>query len=127
MSFSEIIAKIKSLTPLKIIDIKLAGEQLIIEGENCFIVCSIALWRIISNNCLLVGCFSDDNYKILEIKGLEILNIQTQSIYINADIALELSNGWILEFFSANYLEPWSFKYKNDSYYSDPSNPNWTV
>lgn len=124
--FSEVLKLLVPLLPLKIMSIRFEGEQLIIKGENWGIGLSTSCWRVIKDGILLFGQGDSFERKIKELEGLSIIGVKPQSKFLNSDLAIMISNGYIIETFSTIALEPWNIGINGQFFYADPSSLDWT-
>jgi hypothetical protein len=124
-NFTNILKMFIQLLPSKIISISLIGEQLIIAGENWSIGLTTSWWRVIQNSKLLFGYEEYEDKSIKELIGESVINLVPQSNHLKADLAIILSNGFIIETFSTCILEPWNITINGKVFYADPSNADW--
>ncbi|HET6993920.1 MAG TPA: hypothetical protein VFI06_03005 [Chitinophagaceae bacterium] len=125
MMLNEIYREINKMTPLSISTVSWEGEQLVIGGDSWNIVFATCWWRVLKDEVLVFGCTDNNADKIKEIKGSNINKIEIQSKLINSDLVLILANGWIIETFSTSSLEPWSLTINKQTFFSNPSMPQW--
>ncbi len=86
---------------------------------------SLCAWRLSRDNKVISGHLSQNKEaSITSLKGVSIVSIITQSRFIQVDPVFVLSDGQILEIFSTDTYEPWTFSIDNEPMYcASPAEP----
>ncbi len=119
-----IINELKRYLPLPIEEVSWDGDILIISGQEWGLT-TMSGWRVSKDDRVIFGCY-DRNKDLNQLLGLKILDIGVQENRLKIDPIFYLSNNRILEVFSTDTFEPWTFYFgKPKLFYSaTPADPH---
>jgi hypothetical protein len=119
----------RELSPMLPVTIKKAAfvdPTLILRGDG-WAFSSLSAWRVIKGSVLEFGWSSvDASPLVLDLVGLSIVSVASQSPIMRGDPAFELSDGRWLEIFSDHAVDPWSMQLPNITFVGSPSDPSQT-
>lgn len=110
--FSELLSQ---FLPLEITRISFVDPTLSFGGDNWGLT-TTSPWRVTNDSKMLVGgedLLASDGIKDLLHKKIVACRIQPEKPHI--DPIFILDNGMKIEVFSATYLEPWTFRFPDES------------
>lgn len=114
----DMLIDVKNYFPLEIEEAELIGDVLNFHGKNwsCSLMCG---WRLISNEKVVRGSYDKDIERFIgKLKGLKIVDITKQENTLIIDPVFILSDGKMIEVFSTDNFEPWTFHVRGSSFYS---------
>lgn len=104
----KMIEEISPFLPLKISTVSLRGSQLKLSGEDWYFSV-ISCWRITEDEKMLLGCYDSDITEVLQLKDKLITEVLYQDSLLKLDPTFVLSTNQLLEIFSTDTIEPWTF------------------
>ncbi len=115
----------KKYFPLAITSITWDETVLNMYGPNWSFT-TLSAWRVSMEDRIIFGCFDRDSIELTkELTGREITDIYIQADKLKVDPVFLLSNGQMLEIFSTDTYEPWTFKInKLGLFVATPGEPN---
>lgn len=119
-NLDDVLSRLTPLFPLKIALLVVNGEQLIINSANLCIAISPVKWRIVIDGVLLHGSEKYNNQNIKGLEGLSIIEVASPFKDLEPDLKLTLSNGSVIEIFSANASAPLNLTIDKQMFYTDP-------
>lgn len=103
----EALKEVREALPLRVDSIDWQDPVLVVSGMEWNLRCSCA-WRVSQEGVLLFGCWDREaGGRILDLIGLDLVEVSPQSSTVAVDPAFVASNGWRLELFSTDSTEPW--------------------
>jgi hypothetical protein len=118
--------EVSPMLPLTIKEAAFVDPTLTLAGDG-WAFSSPSSWRVIKGSVLEFGWSSVDAPRlVLELVGLSIVSVASQSPLMSGDPAFELSDGRWLEIFSDHAVDPWSMQLPNITFVGSPSNPAQT-
>lgn len=126
--FEEFIIELKKALPLKVSFSEWSDPLLTILGDG-WNFNAMTEWRFCDDRKVLKACYDDDaSDYILKIKGLEIIEVGSQSGLPVVDPVFKFSNGIKLQVFSTSAIEPWKFRLPNNKLFvASPTDENWSI
>lgn len=106
----ELIEEVNPRLPLMIEEIEWNRINFNMNGPNWWFN-TLSAWRVCTPQEVCFACYDqniDDKLQLL--KGLKIVRVSCQSELIKIDPLFYLSNGLIMEIFSSDTYEPWTFR-----------------
>jgi len=114
------------MLPLTIKEAAFVDPTLTLAGDN-WAFSSPSAWRVIKGGVLEFGWSSvDAPHLVLDLVGLSVVSVASQSSIMRGDPAFELSDGRWLEIFSDHAIDPWSMRLPNITFVGSPSDPSQT-
>ena len=118
--------ELSSMLPLSIKEAAFADPTLTLAGDS-WTFSSLSAWRVIKGSVLEFGWSSvDAPYLVLDLVGLSIVSVASQSPIMRGDPGFELSDGRWLEIFSDHAIDPWSMQLPDITFVGSPSDPSQT-
>ncbi len=102
--------------PLIIKDVIWDEDNLCICGDN-WSFNTMSPFRIITDNTLFGNADKEIKSILSQIKGEKIIKLVPFGGNKKLDFSFEVENGYIIEFFSNSYFEPWVFKIEDEITY----------
>ncbi len=107
----DLLTQINKYLPLFISEVHIHrnGIQLVGVDWVCTLNCA---WRLSEDRRVIFACYdrkADENI-IVALKGLSIIGVSEQSNILDLDPVFILSNGQILEVFSNDIIQTWTFR-----------------
>lgn len=96
------------LLPLKISRFDYSDTRLEIGGEE-WEFRTFSTWRVIRHGVVEIAWGQSEEFlrRTQKLCGLSILSIALQSPRMSGDLAIELTDGWCVEIFSDQPVDPW--------------------
>ncbi len=115
----------KKHLPLVIERVYWDGTMLNLSGYNWHFN-SLSDWRLVKNSKLALGSSDQDTtVETLSLMGISVIDITIQSRLVGVDPVFILSNNQILEIFSTDTYEPWTFSIDDEQMYcASPAVPD---
>jgi hypothetical protein len=118
--------ELSSMLPVTIKEAAFLDPTLTLAGDG-WAFSSPSAWRVLKGSVLEFGWSSVDAPNlVLDLVGLSIVSVTSQSPIMRGDPAFELSDGRWLEIFSDDAVDPWSMQLPNVTFVGSPSDPAQT-
>jgi hypothetical protein len=118
--------ELSSMLPATIKEAAFLDPTLTLAGDG-WAFSSPSAWRVLKGSVLEFGWSSVDAPNlVLDLVGLSIVSVTSQSPIMRGDPAFELSDGRWLEIFSDDAVDPWSMQLPNVTFVGSPSDPAQT-
>jgi hypothetical protein len=99
---------VRPALPLRVRSARWEDEQLVIGDDHTWHFSTTSSWRISHAGRLVVGGTSPDAADLVwELCGLSVVDAEPQTSRLSVDPTLIFDNGWSLEIFSDQHLDPW--------------------
>ncbi|WP_425861448.1 hypothetical protein [Arthrobacter sp. TWP1-1] len=114
------------LLPLKIHKVDAHGMNLGLNGEGWGFSARSA-WRVTRHGVVEIAGGQSEDFllRMQKLCGLSILSIALQSPRMSGDLAIELTDGWWVEIFSDQPVDPWVMVIPGKTFVGSPSDPRF--
>lgn len=118
--------KINESLPLEVSHAVWTGDILTISGPS-WSLSTAGAWRLRNSERVRIACFdSTADAEVEKLVGRTIVMVQAQSSEFPVDPCLVLDNGELLEIFSADTYEPWTWTLRSSPVWvAAPGDPAW--
>ncbi len=119
----KMITTFKTHLPLKIMEVSWDGNILVLSGQDWGFG-TMSAWRLSAKDRVFLGCYDNED-DLSFLVGHEIIDAGIQTDRLKIDPIFYLSTGHILEVFSTDTYEPWTFGFdKEGLYVATPADPH---
>ncbi|WP_143406418.1 hypothetical protein [Estrella lausannensis] len=112
------IDEVTEFLPLTIEEVDWDGAIFNLRGAK-WAFSTFSAWRVCTLQEVVFACYDQNiSDKLKSLEGLKIVSISIQSDLVKVDPLFCLSNGLLIEIFSSDTFEPWTFWVDELPFYS---------